>query len=396
MVQVKDLTELTVADLWREVKGDFWEEVNTWTLGLVRQLLEKTLEAEMVAHLQASWYQRNPDRAGYRNGYRQRDLLTRLGLLEGIRVPRDREGRFEPKVLGRYERRQERVNVAVRELFLRGISTRQVREAIEPLLGEGVSPQTVSSICRSLNREVDRYHRRPLVDAYLYLFLDGITLKVKGPAGVKKRFVLCAYGITLSGTRELVSFRQAVAESEAQWEAFLRNLYERGLEGRCLRLVVTDGCPGLHRALDCVYPYVLRQRCWAHKLRNLAAKLPRRFQADCLKGAKGIYQASNRREAVALYKEWAKEWREVVPKVVKCLEDDLEELLNFMDCPQEHWRKVRTTNAIERAFREIRRRTRPMSCFQNRDSVDRIIYGIISHLNHAWREKPLKEFTHKP
>ena len=299
MAQVKDLTELTVADLWQEVKTDFWEEVNVESLRLVRRLLEDTLEAEMVAHLQASLYQRNPDRAGYRNGYRTRDLLTRWGLLEGIRVPRDREGRYQPTVLESYQRRQEQVNMAVRELFLRGISTRQVGEAIEPLLGEGVSAQTVSSICRSLDQEVARYHRRSLVDAYLYLFLDGITLKVKGPAGVKKRFVLCAYGITLAGTRELLSFRQATAESEAQWEAFLRDLYKKGLEGKCLRLVVTDGCPGLHRALDTVYPYVLRQRCWAHKLRNLAAKLPRRVQGDCLKGARRIYQARSRREAVA-------------------------------------------------------------------------------------------------
>lgn len=394
MVKVRDLTELRVADLWREIKEDFWEDVNTETLKLVRCLLEGAVEEELVAHLRATWYKRNPDRQGYRNGYRSRDLLTRYGLLEKLRVPRDRDGSFDPRVFGRYERRQDEVNITVRELFLRGISTRQVGAVVQPLLGEEVSAQSVSRICRSLDSEVARYHRRPLIDCYIYVFLDGVTLKVKSPSGVRKRLLLCAYGITASGTRELLSFHQATAESEAQWESFLRDLYNRGLTGQALQLITIDGCPGLRRALDLVYPYIPVQRCWAHKLRNLVVKLPISYQEACLEGARKIYQADTRQKAVARFQEWASLWRKVAPKAVRCLEDDLEELLAFMACPPAHWRKVRTTNAIERAFREVRRRTRPMSCFQNRESVDRIIYGVISHLNQAWRGKPLPEFTH--
>jgi len=394
MARVKDLTEVTLTDLWREVKEEFWEDVNTRTLQLVKRLLEDALEEELVSHLQATWYQRNPDRQGYRNGYRRRDLFTRFGLLEKLRLPRDRDGRFQPKVLERYQRRQEEVNVTIRELFLRGISTRKVGEVVQPLLGAGVSAQTVSRTCYSLDREVARYHQRPLVDAYVYLLLDGVTLKVKSPTGVKKRLLLCAYGITAAGTRELLSFRQASAESGAQWEAFLRDLYERGLAGRSLRLITIDGCPGLRGALELVYPYVAVQRCWAHKLRNVAAKVPRRYQKECLAGAKEIYQASTQREAKMRFREWANSWLAVAPKAVRCIEEDLEELLSFIACPSVHWRKIRTTNAIERAFREVRRRTRPMSCFQNKESVDRIVYGVISHLNQAWREKPIPQFTH--
>jgi len=326
------------------------------------RLCRGAMEEELVAHLQASWYQRHPDRQGYRNGYRKRNLFTRWGLLEELRVPRDRDGRFTPPVLEGYQRRQEEVNVAIQELFLRGISTRQVQAVVQPLMGEGVSAQTVSRICRSLDREVARYHRRTLVDGYVYLLLDGVVLKVKSPTGVKKRLLLCAYGVTASGTRELLSFRQATAESEAQWEAFLQDLYERGLVGNSLRLITIDGCPGLRRALELVYPYVPVQRCWAHKLRNVAAKLPRRYQKACLAEAKEIYQASSQRQAVARFRDWASRWQHVAPKAVHCIEEDLEELLNFMACPPAHWRKVRTTNAIERAFREVRRRTRPMSC----------------------------------
>lgn len=135
-------------------------------------------------------------------------------------------------------------------------------------------------------------------------------------------------------------------------------------------------------------------RDWVHKLRNVAGKLPRREQETCLRGAKAIYQSSTRREAKARFQDWAHHWSATQPKAVKCLETDLEELLNFLDCPPTHRRKVRTTNAIERAFREVRRRTRPMSCFNNSASVDRIIYGIVCHLNNTREDKPISKFTH--
>lgn len=397
MSQVKDLTELSIGERWQEVKGEegWWEEIDRQVLQAVKGLLEASMEVELLEHVRAAHYRRTEVRRGYRNGYRERDLLTQYGLVQRLRVPRDRAGAYQPGVLARYQRRQVQVDALVREMFLRGVSSRQVQRVVEPLLGTGVSAQTVSRITRTLEAEVRRFQQRPLEDHYRYLFLDGVTLKVKGATGVKKRLVLCAYGITTTGQRELLAFRQARSESEAQWEAFLRDLYDRGLAGRGLHLVTTDGCAGLHRALDTVYPYVPRQRCWAHKLRNVAARLPRKVQEACLEGAKAIYQAPTRREALARFRQWAARWRPVAPKAVACLEQDLEELLPFLDCPRAHWRKVRTTNAIERAFREVRRRTRPMTCFQNPASVDRIIYGVISHLNQAWEAALLPNFTHK-
>jgi transposase-like protein len=397
MVQVKDLTELKVEDLWREVKwedDDWWGDVKQETIRAVKRLLESAMEEELLESLCACRYRRTELRKGYRNGYRHRDLLTEIGLIEHLRVPRDREGNYSPEMLERYQQRQKRVNGLIREMFLAGVSTRRVGGVLMPVLGQAPSPQTVSRVVRELDAEVRRYHNRLLSDGYRYLLLDGITLRVKSATGVKKRMVLCAYGITLGGRREMISFRQASAESEAQWEGFLRDLYDRGLHGKDLFLVITDGSPGLHRALDTVYPYISRQRCWVHKLRNVAVKLPRREQASCLEGAKLIYKAQNKREAVARFREWSLEWRTSQPRAVKCIEGDLDELLNFLDCPTALWRKIRTTNAIERAFREIRRRTRPMSCFQNNGSVDRIIYGVISHLNKTLEDKPLKEFTH--
>lgn len=395
-LSVRPLTELTLADLWREVKDEeaIWGDIDAGMLRMAKALMEASLEEELMVLLGAARYRRTEQRKGYRNGFYERDLATQIGIVRAIRVPRPRGMAFEPKTLERYRRRRKQVDRAAREMFLAGVSTRRVGEVLERLMGEPISAQTVSRIARALDQEVEAFHRRWLGDNYLYLILDGIYLKERTGVGARRRLILCAYGIGVDGQRQLLDFRLATAESEAQWGAFLTSLTRRGLTGHNLRLVVTDGCPGLHGALDVVYPYLPRQRCWAHKLRNVAAKLPRKLQETCLTEAKRIYLAHTRREAVAAYWAWAHQWRQAAPKAIACLERDMPELLAFLDCPRKRQVKLRTTNAIERAFREVRRRTRPMSCLNNPASCERIIYGVISHLNRSWMDKPLWQFTH--
>lgn len=395
MGKIKALDEVTPADLWREVpwEEEFWQVARERQRQALKVLLQGALETEMVELVAASRYRRTEVRRGYRNGYYERDLATQVGVISGIRVPRAREPVGDRQVFRAYQRRQAYVDALIRDVFLAGVSTRRVGAVLEGLLGEPVSAQTVSRIVRSLDREVERFHHQPLADDLRYLLLDGVSMRVKGALEVKRRLVLCAYGITRAGERRLVAFQLARAETTAAWEAFLNRLRERGLRGRWLRLIVTDGCPGLHAALELVYPEVPRQRCWAHKLRNVANLLRRSQQRECLDEARTIYQAATRRQAVQRYWAWARRWRAEAPKAVACLERDLDELLAFLSCPEPHRRKVRTTNAIERAFREVRRRTRPMSCFTNDASCERIIYAVVSHLNKSWEGRPLPEIT---
>lgn len=394
MVMMKDLTQLTIKDLWKEVKDeeDWWGDINERVLGMVKLILEGSLEEELMLELQASRYKRSNARRGYRNGAYSRSLYTTFGVIKSLRVPRARE-QHASKIVPRYQRRQEEINAMVKDMFLAGVSTRRVGEVLTKIKGEHISAQTVSRIAMSLDAEVDRFHRRALTDSYQYLFLDGLCLKVKGASQVHKRHVLCVCGVTWSGRKEIISFRQSSSESEAQWEAFLRDLYERGLKGACLRLIVTDGCAGLHSALETVYPYIPRQRCWVHKLRNVTNKIRKRDVESCMAGARSIYLAQHKREAVANFRAWKGAWEGLYPRAVTCMEKNLDELLNFFDTPACHWKKVRTTNVIERSFREVRRRIRPMSCFTNERSVDRIIYGVINHLNDSWKEKPFIKFT---
>jgi len=394
--RLKALDELTPADLWRQVPRDdeeFWNDARERQLRLVKTLMEGALEEEMTLLLGAGRYRRTEGRHGSRNGFYERDLATQVGIVTAIRVPRARGQPVERSVFSRYQRRQEQVNNVIRNVFLAGISTRRVGETLEALLGDRVSAQTVSRVVRSLDREVARFQEAPIADEVLYLLLDGVYLRVKAAAGVQRKLVLCAYAITTSGERRLLDFRLGTAESQAQWEAFLNRLRERGLLGKWLRLIVTDGCQGLHRALETVYPYVPRQYCWVHKLRNVANHL-KRSQRECLEEARAIYKADSKRAAVQTYWAWATRWRAEAPGAVACLERDLDSLLSFLDCPPQHRRMIRTTNAIERCFREVRRRTRPMTCFNNNASCERIIYAVFSHLNNNWRGRTLPQFTH--
>lgn len=397
MQRVKALDELTPADLWREVpheddSDEFWADTRERQLQSLKAIMEGALEEELTLLVGAGRYRRTEERRSYRNGFYERDLATQIGIVTAIRVPRARNEHVEHSVFTRYQRRQQQVNGVIRDVFLAGISTRRVGETLEALVGERVSAQTVSRVAQSLDRDVARFHAAPLADDVCYLVLDGIYLRVKAAPRMQRKLILCAYGITVSGERRLLDFRLGTAESQAQWEAFLSNLRERGLFGNHLRLVVTDGCVGLHRALETVYPYVPRQHCWVHKLRNVANHL-KRSQQQCLEEAKAIYKAETRTAATQVYWGWANRWRLDAPKAVACLERDLESLLSFLGCPEEHRRMVRTTNAIERCFREVRRRTRPMTCFNNNPSCERIIYAVFSHLN-SQKGCALPQFTH--
>jgi putative transposase len=394
---VKELPDLNVADLRKEFKRsfvDYWESFDAAGKRLKEQFLNTVLEAERTEFLSRQSYERLLEGSCYRNGYWTRYLILKDGRL-ALRMPRLRGVRYESRVIARYQQRTPEVDRALLNVFLYGASTRLTGRALHPLLGVDISAQTVSNIAKSLDAEVKQYHARPLQDVYLYLFLDGIVLKTRTGFGAKKKTVLAAYGIRVDGIRELIDFQVVQQESEHAWTGFLNRLYERGLTSETLGLVVTDGSAGLENAVDLVYAGVKRQRCWAHKLRNVADVLKKSQQEQCIREARAIYSARNRREAVGAWREWSKAWRKTAPKAVACIEKDLEELLNFYSCPEGIWKKVRTTNVIERSFREVRRRTRPMSCFNNNASIERIVYAVLNRLNSQWRTDPLEEFTQK-
>jgi putative transposase len=281
----------------------------------------------------------------------------------------------------------------VREAFLRGISTRQVGRVVATLTGEPVSAQSVSRLTRDLDEAVRQFHQAALRDEWAYLFLEGVSLRVRRPSGRQRVQMLVAYGVGQDGTRQLLAFLRSQGESQTAWEGLLGDLYRRGLKGEKLLLIVTDGCPGLAAAIETVYPRVLHQRCWVHKMRNILENVRKRDYDEVKQNAQAIYSADTRRQAVAAFRDFRRHWQKEYGAMVRRLERDLPQLLSFFSFPRHLWRKLRTTNIIERCFVEVRRRTRPMVCFVNVNSVDRIIYSIFQRFNLEWKTRTLKLFT---
>jgi len=378
-----------------ELRENCWGQIRWKTQHLLQQLLEADSQQQMAEYLGLAPYERAEEpqeRVDSRNGFYVRDYVTPLGSIR-LRIRRTRKRSFLPRGLKALERRAPEVAELIRQAFLRGISTRAVGRVVALLTDEPVSAQTVSRLTRVLDREVQKFHQAPLQDDWAYLLLDGVWLKVRRAFGPQRVLLLVAYGVRANGQRQLLAFTRARAESQAAWESFLWNLHERGLAGRHLQLVLTDSCAGLAAAIETIYPRARHQRCWVHKMRNLRDGVRRRDQAQVKQDAQRLYLARNAAEARGAFRRFRFHWQASYPALVKRLERDLPELLTFFDFPKPLWRKLRTTNAIERCFVEVRRRTRPMVLFTNVQSVERIIYAIFSRFNEQWHNHTLRLFT---
>jgi len=384
-------TEKDLPFRWSQVKHDFWSDLKRETMTAIKNLIEHYTEIEIQDLIGSRRGKHLLSRPTYRNGYMSRTLQTSFGYIPDLKLARVRDGKLQPHVLDSYARRSPDLDQTVLNMFLAGVCTRRVKEVLTPLAGENaVSASTVSEITKLLDVHVKRFQEKPLSDDCLYLIFDGIYLKMKSPLKSQRRCVLVAYGVNSNGTRELLAFRLASqGESQTAWEAFLNSLYQRGLRGSLLKLIVMDGNKGLLSAAELVYPSAQVQRCWAHKLRNAVQHVPKKQQSSFSREASTIYNASSRREALRAFKELKSSWQKIAPEAIGCIEKDLNTLLNFFSCPKDLWKKLRTTNVIERVFREVRRRTRPMSTFNNRASLERIIFAIFHRQNALWTQKPL-------
>lgn len=395
--QVKDLLEVSISEKVGWFREQIWDgELSAQGREALRQVMQTTLEQErcMVLGIRER-YQRSPQRRGHCNGYYKRTLDTTMGPID-LRVPRVRGlgGGYERAVFDRYQRRMREVDEAIAGMFLHGVSTRGVGQVLGLLCGFRVSASTVSRVCRGLDKLVRQYHRRRLEDRYVHLFFDAVSMTHQGGRGPVRKLVLVAYGVTAAGIREVIDFRVASSESEEAWSKFLWDLQRRGLLGEATLTITVDGGAGLLAAVRQFFPDAKLQRCWVHKLRNVAAKLPRRLQEPCLREAKKIYLAETYRQARAAFKAWCDRWQEAAPAAVSCLARDIDELLTCFSLPAERRALVRTTNPLERIFVEVRRRSRPISCFVNQASLERILLAVFCYFNHRWASKPLRHFTH--
>lgn len=354
------------------------EDYRSFSRQAVKEFLEGRMKARIDSYLEDFAVREGED--DRRNGSYSRHLLTEMGDVE-LNVPRTR--RYSAlKVVRAYARRMHCIDRMILACFVLGISTRKIAEALLPILGERVSASTVSRIGKQLDQVVKAFHRRPVKDQYRVLVFDGVVLSRKSGAGAIRRPVLVALGIRPDQKKEIIDFRLAPGESTGAWEAFFHDLYKRGLKGEKAELIVVDGGPGLLAALPLVYGHVPVQRCWAHKIRNILDPVKKNDQPKVKRSLHRIMNANNLMEARHAARCFADRWEAPYPKAVRRLREDLEDLLIFFMFKDPSWRRAsRTTNAIERRFREVRRRTRPMGVFSDRTSVERILYAVFSYEN---------------
>jgi transposase-like protein len=385
----------TDAQRWREVRDEdaLWGDLRPELLEAVRRILEATMEDELAALLGAQPYERTHLRLDVRNGVYHRRLVTELGAITDLAIPRRRLVPYHPSFLRRAARRTSTVDGVLRQAFLRGLSTRETAALATTLTGVPLSAASVSRLAAELDAQVAAFHRRPITFPARYLLLDGLWVSVRASGRARKRVVLAAYGIDEHGRRELLDYRQAASESAAEWGRLLASLVARGLDPDAVVLVTADGAGGIAAAVAEAFPGADLQRCWTHRLRNLLEALPLAERKGCLRGLRVVYRARTRRAAVQAYWRWARAWRPRHPILVRNLERDLDDLLAVFALPEPIRASLRTTNLIERAFRELRRRLRPIGSLTDRRSADRILYGQVLRLNGLLARRPLAAFT---
>lgn len=373
-----------VAICMSEVKDMFRMHFDRGCQYVMKRVYAKILAVDFDSYINAGRYQRSSSRRSYRNGYRHRKLVTSIGELD-LEIPRDRDGGYRPELFERHKRVDRVIDDTIRQMFLSGVSTRKVGDVLDALCGSRLSASYVSQVTKELDSAVREYGNSPIDDDFKLLFLDGLSVKVRMELKAKRYMLLVAYGVRADGSRRLISFQRVKSESYACWKAFLGNLQTRGLLGKNLELITMDGAPGLWAAIDEIYPLVRHQLCWVHKLRNVSKYCARRYQKECMEGTRSIMYAPTSGLAAKRFREWKRTWQEKVPRAVKCLEDDFDRLIPVFEFPEEIRKMIRTTNVIERCFREVRRRLKVMGYFQNSKSCDRIIFALFSYFNSKWK-----------
>ena len=346
----------------------------------VQAVCAELMEGEVAAQIGAELGERRPeDRMTYRNGYRPREWQTRAGTVE-LQIPKLRRGSYFPSFLEPRRRSEQALLAVVQQAYVCGVSTRRVDQLVESL-GLRVSKSEVSRICQALDEHVDAFRTRPLEGAYPYLFLDAKVEKVRDGGRVVNKALVIAHGVHETGRREILSIDVGEAETEAFWTDFLRGLIARGLVG--VQLAISDAHAGLKAAiakvLGCSW-----QRCTVHFLRDCLGHA-RRDQHGLLAALiRPIFNADSLAQARDRLSEAVAHLDGRMGKVAAMLEDAETDILTFYAFPPDHWRKLRSTNPLERFNREIGRRTDVVGIFPDDQSLIRLAGMLCIEQNDEW------------
>jgi putative transposase len=351
--------------------------------GAIRLVLEDFLEQEVERLIGAKRYERNSKRRGTRNGSYLRGLLTSMGHIE-VKVPRTREG-SGADVLGRYQRRSDELDEMITQSYVDGVSQRDVGNLVEKLTGRKVSKSAASRVAKRLEQTLEELRSAPLEQEFPYLYLDATFLDARWARGVENVSALVAYGVGEDGHRHLLGVHIGAQESEATWKELLTQLLDRGLRG--VKLVIRDEHQGLKKAARLMLPEAQQQRCTVHLQRNVLDHVPKRLQKRVAREVGEIFKADHHAAAKKLLKAFTNRWQKELPEAVECLVNGFADASTFFEFPKPHWKRIRTTNGLERLHGEIKRRIRSVGAFPDRDSALRLVAAVAIQTAAIWGDR---------
>ena len=347
-----------------------------------RKLLQRTLndilKVESQEQLQAAPYERSDSRLDSRNGLRDRELKTRIGRIT-LAVPRHRNVPFKTLIFDNYSRSEAALVTAMAEMVVNGVSTRKVSRVIESLCGTSVSKSSVSEICKNLDKEVESFRNRPLEGRYPFLTVDATYFKVRENNRVISKALMIAYGTNKQGHREILGFAAYRNESKDTWQDFLKSLKKRGLKG--VIMITSDGHEGIIHAISEVFPTVPWQRCQFHFSRNVVDKTPKKYQTGIRAELQEMFACNTLKETRNKKDQIIQEYQDVAETAMSCLDEGFESAMTAMILPLGMQRFFRTSNAVERLNKELKRRSQVIGIFPNEESLIRLMGSVLIEQN---------------
>ena len=376
------MTKLKIAPTGADMKALLESDENGFR-AVLQAALQEVLEAEMTEALGAGKSERTADRAGYRSGYYDRKLITRVGVLE-LRVPQDRAGHFSTELFERYQRSEKALVSALAEMYVQGVSTRKVKAITEELCGHSFSATTISEATARLDEKLKAFFGRRLEEPYPYLIVDARYERVREGGVIASQAVLVAIGVDWEGRRQVLGVEVANRESRSSWREFMAGLRARGLHG--VEYVVSDDHAGLKAAIREILPEAAWQRCYVHFLRNALDYLPRKHDDDCLMELRWFYDRRDIEEVRRDIAQWVTKWQGKYPKLVTWVEENVEETLTYYRLPRAHHKHMKSTNMLERLNQELKRRTLVVRIFPNTASCLRLSRALAIETHEGWLE----------
>lgn len=357
----------------------FRQHLRGLAVSAVQVLIEQTMREELEQCIGASWGECTPNRRGSRNGSYTRDLVTSTGRIEDLNVPRDREGVFHSQAFERYSRYEPEVAEALTQMFISGTSTHKVGEVAATLMGVAPSARSVSRLNQTLTEQYEAWRERPLLAHYRIVYLDGIHFRVRHGTQTDSTIVLTALGVDLEGNKDVLALRACAEEDKDGWSCLLQDLRTRGATQ--MDLIVTDGHEGLLAAVSALFSATARQRCIVHKQRNVLNAIPHRERKEVSTELAGIFKQEKKEDALLNLAAFKAKYQKRYPEAIRSLVEDEEHLLTFYAFPPVMHRYIRSTNAIESFFSNVRQRTDQIDAFTTETSCLTIVWAVMQDIH---------------